>query len=288
MAIAELNYYRSCGLQLIGTKRELDAYVQRLEEGPAGGRAAHGRRRPHRDAVRSSAPGPTRGLRIVGPAWGGDAVQRRHRRSGRPDRARRAAPQGDEAQADDPRPEPHGRPGGRRRLRAVARADHGVAQQRPGHRAGRPADHRCDGGRGGAPGRHARDQLLPASPAQDGARVAATTWCVTRCTSRAPRAVPSTSAWAPTWTEDLIRGTRRCADLEPAERAAGPPAQTLQPRPGRGRDGRELARVPGSLTPGLNPGRPRIRPEAGPRGAQPSSQGSPPRAQHTWDGGYFS
>jgi len=33
MAMAELNFYRSCGLQLIGTKKELAAYVRGWKKG---------------------------------------------------------------------------------------------------------------------------------------------------------------------------------------------------------------------------------------------------------------
>jgi membrane dipeptidase len=69
MAVAQVNYYRSCGLQLIRTRAELDGYVR-------------GWRRGHLAAVmlmEGADPVETpsqlgawtdRGVRVIGPAWG--------------------------------------------------------------------------------------------------------------------------------------------------------------------------------------------------------------------------
>jgi hypothetical protein len=59
MAVAEVNYYRSCELQLIGTKGELDAYVRGWKRGQVAatwGFASSGLRgEPH---VSAAAPAP--------------------------------------------------------------------------------------------------------------------------------------------------------------------------------------------------------------------------------------
>ncbi len=69
MAVAELNYYRSCGLQLIGTKRELAAYVR----GWRRGQLAAVLLMEGADPIETPSElggWADWGLRIVGPAWG--------------------------------------------------------------------------------------------------------------------------------------------------------------------------------------------------------------------------
>jgi membrane dipeptidase len=70
MAVAEVNYYRSCGLQLIGDKAELESYVGGWRKG----RLAAVLLMEGADPV--EAPSQLgawtgMGVRIIGPAWGG-------------------------------------------------------------------------------------------------------------------------------------------------------------------------------------------------------------------------
>ena len=70
MAVAQVNYYRSCGLDLIRDKRELDAYVHGWKKG----RLAAVMLMEGADPVEtpSQLGAWTRmGVRIIGPAWGG-------------------------------------------------------------------------------------------------------------------------------------------------------------------------------------------------------------------------
>jgi len=70
MALAELNYYRSCGLQLIGTKGELDAYGRGWRRGQVAAVLLMEGADPIETPSQLGA-WSDRGLRIVGPAWGG-------------------------------------------------------------------------------------------------------------------------------------------------------------------------------------------------------------------------
>ena len=70
MALAEFNYYRSCGLQLIGTKGELDAYVRGWRKGQVAAVLLMEGADPIESPSQLGA-WADRGLRIVGPAWGG-------------------------------------------------------------------------------------------------------------------------------------------------------------------------------------------------------------------------
>ena len=70
MALAELNYYRTCGLQLIGTKGELDAYVGGWRRGQVAAVLLMEGADPIETPSQLGA-WTDRGLRIVGPAWGG-------------------------------------------------------------------------------------------------------------------------------------------------------------------------------------------------------------------------
>jgi membrane dipeptidase len=70
MALAEVNYYRSCGLQLIGTKGELDAYVRGWRKGQVAAVLLMEGADPIESPSQLGA-WADRGLRIVGPAWGG-------------------------------------------------------------------------------------------------------------------------------------------------------------------------------------------------------------------------
>ena len=69
MAIAELNYYRSCGLQLIGTTGELAAYVRSWRRGQVAAVLLMEGADPIETPSELGA-WVDRGLRIVGPAWG--------------------------------------------------------------------------------------------------------------------------------------------------------------------------------------------------------------------------
>ena len=69
MAIAQVNYYRSCGLQLIRTRAELDGYVQ----GWRRGRLAAVMLMEGADPVETPSQlgaWTDRGVRVIGPAWG--------------------------------------------------------------------------------------------------------------------------------------------------------------------------------------------------------------------------
>lgn len=70
MATAELNYYRTCGLHLIGTKRELAAYVSGWRRGQVAAVLLMEGADPIETPSELGA-WAERGLRIVGPAWGG-------------------------------------------------------------------------------------------------------------------------------------------------------------------------------------------------------------------------
>ena len=69
MALAELNYYRSCGLQLIGTKRQLDAYVRGWKKGQVAAVLLMEGADPIETPSQLGGWSDW-GLRIVGPAWG--------------------------------------------------------------------------------------------------------------------------------------------------------------------------------------------------------------------------
>ena len=69
MALAELNYYRSCGLQLIGTRRELDAYVRGWRRGQLAAVILMEGADPVETPSQLGA-WSDRGLRVIGPAWG--------------------------------------------------------------------------------------------------------------------------------------------------------------------------------------------------------------------------
>ena len=69
MAIAELNYYRSCGLQLIGTKGELAAYIRGWRRGQVAAVLLMEGADPIETPSELGGWGDW-GLRIVGPAWG--------------------------------------------------------------------------------------------------------------------------------------------------------------------------------------------------------------------------
>jgi membrane dipeptidase len=69
MAVAEVNYYRSCGLQLIGTKGELDAYVRGWKKGQVAAVMLMEGADPIETPSQLGA-WTGMGLRIIGPAWG--------------------------------------------------------------------------------------------------------------------------------------------------------------------------------------------------------------------------
>jgi membrane dipeptidase len=69
MAMAELNFYRSCGLQLIGTKKELAGYVRGWKKGQVAAVLLMEGADPIETPSQLGA-WADRGLRIVGPAWG--------------------------------------------------------------------------------------------------------------------------------------------------------------------------------------------------------------------------
>ena len=69
MALAELNYYKSCGLQLIGTKSELAAYVRGWRRGQVAAVLLMEGADPVETPSQLGA-WTDRGLRIIGPAWG--------------------------------------------------------------------------------------------------------------------------------------------------------------------------------------------------------------------------
>jgi membrane dipeptidase len=70
MATAELNYYRSCGLKLIGDKAELKAYVGGWKKGQIAAVLLMEGADPIEDPSQLGA-WTDRGVRIIGPAWSG-------------------------------------------------------------------------------------------------------------------------------------------------------------------------------------------------------------------------
>jgi membrane dipeptidase len=70
MATAEANYYRSCGLQLIGDKAELKAYVGSWRKGRLAAVLLMEGADPVEDPSQLGA-WTGMGVRIIGPAWGG-------------------------------------------------------------------------------------------------------------------------------------------------------------------------------------------------------------------------
>jgi len=69
MATAELNYYRACGLQLIGDKAELESYVRGWKRGRLAAVLLMEGADPIEDPSQLGA-WVDRGVRIIGPAWG--------------------------------------------------------------------------------------------------------------------------------------------------------------------------------------------------------------------------
>jgi membrane dipeptidase len=69
MALAELNYYRSCGLQLIGSRKELNTYVRGWKRGQIAAVLLMEGADPVETPSQLGA-WTARGLRIIGPAWG--------------------------------------------------------------------------------------------------------------------------------------------------------------------------------------------------------------------------
>src|SRR5438105_13714638 len=70
MAMAQVNYYRSCGLELLGTRAELTAYLRSWRKG----RLAAVLLMEGADPIETPAQlgaWTDRGVRIIGPAWGG-------------------------------------------------------------------------------------------------------------------------------------------------------------------------------------------------------------------------
>ena len=70
MATAELNYYRSCGLQLIGDKAELKTFVDGWKKGRLAAVLLMEGADPIEDPSQLGG-WVDRGVRIIGPAWGG-------------------------------------------------------------------------------------------------------------------------------------------------------------------------------------------------------------------------
>jgi membrane dipeptidase len=70
MAMAEVNYYRSCGLQLIGDRAELKAYVRGWKRGQLAAVLLMEGADPIEDPSQLGA-WTGMGVRIIGPAWGG-------------------------------------------------------------------------------------------------------------------------------------------------------------------------------------------------------------------------
>jgi membrane dipeptidase len=70
MAVAQVNYYRSCGLELIRTKGELDAYVRGWRKGRLAGVLLMEGADPIETPSQLGA-WTDMGVRIIGPAWGG-------------------------------------------------------------------------------------------------------------------------------------------------------------------------------------------------------------------------
>jgi membrane dipeptidase len=69
MAMAELNYYQTCGLQLITTRGQLDAYVRGWRRGQVAAVLLMEGADPIESPSQLGA-WTDRGLRIIGPAWG--------------------------------------------------------------------------------------------------------------------------------------------------------------------------------------------------------------------------
>ena len=69
MAVAQANYYRSCGLQLIRTKAELDTYVRGWRRGKVAAVMLMEGADPVETPSQLGA-WTDRGVRIIGPAWG--------------------------------------------------------------------------------------------------------------------------------------------------------------------------------------------------------------------------
>ena len=70
MAVAEVNYYRSCGLQLIGDKAQLESYVGGWKKGQLAVVLLMEGADPIEDPSQLGA-WTEMGVRIIGPAWGG-------------------------------------------------------------------------------------------------------------------------------------------------------------------------------------------------------------------------
>ena len=70
MAVAEVNYYNSCDLQLIGTKAELAAYVRGWKKGQVAAVLLMEGADPVETPAQLGA-WTDMGVRIIGPAWGG-------------------------------------------------------------------------------------------------------------------------------------------------------------------------------------------------------------------------
>ena len=70
MAVAEVNYYRTCGLQLIGDKADLRAYVGGWKKGQLAAVLLMEGADPVEDPAQLGA-WTDMGVRIIGPAWGG-------------------------------------------------------------------------------------------------------------------------------------------------------------------------------------------------------------------------
>jgi membrane dipeptidase len=70
MAVAEVNYYRSCGLQLIRDKAELKTYIGGWKKGQLAAVLLMEGADPIEDPSQLGA-WTERGVRIIGPAWGG-------------------------------------------------------------------------------------------------------------------------------------------------------------------------------------------------------------------------
>src|SRR5882762_10895893 len=70
MAVAQLNFYRSCGLQLIGTKGELAAYVRGWKRGQVAAVLLMEGADPIETPSQLGA-WTDMGVRIIGPAWSG-------------------------------------------------------------------------------------------------------------------------------------------------------------------------------------------------------------------------
>jgi membrane dipeptidase len=70
MAMAELNYYRSCGLALIRTRAELDGYVRGWRRGQLAAVLLMEGADPVETPSQLGA-WTDRGVRVIGPAWGG-------------------------------------------------------------------------------------------------------------------------------------------------------------------------------------------------------------------------